>query len=110
MLGPVASAAIKIDGDDDVQQGLAVGEGFETCLAGRMLGFRPIWALGSAGAIASFPVLAGIDCLTILAETDDSGANARAAKACRDRWLSAGRELIIATPRVAGDMNDAWLS
>jgi putative DNA primase/helicase len=110
MLGPVAGAAIKIDDDTDVERGLTIGEGFETCLAGRALGFRPVWALGSAGAIGDFPVLSGIEALTILAETDDSGTNARAAKACRDRWLSAGRELIIATPRVVGDMNDAWLS
>jgi hypothetical protein len=110
MLGPVAGAAIKIDDDTDVEQGLTIGEGFETCLAARELGFRPIWALGSAGAIAEFPVLAGIDALTILAETDDSGANAKAARACRHRWIAANREVLVATPRVVGDMNDAWLS
>jgi putative DNA primase/helicase len=107
MLGPVAGAAIKIDPDHDVEQGLNICEGFETGLAGRELGFRPVWALGSAGAIAAFPVLPGIDALTILAETDDSGANARAVKACGNRWAAAGCEVIVATPRVAGDMNDA---
>jgi putative DNA primase/helicase len=105
MLGPVAGAAIKIDADEDVEQGLAIGEGFETGLAGRMLGFRPVWALGSANAIASFPVLPGIDALTILAETDDSGANAQAIKTCGNRWAAEQREVIVATPRVAGDMN-----
>jgi len=80
--------------------------------------FAPVWArteksgfaLGSAGAIATFPVLPGVDALTILAETDDSGANARAARACGNRWAAAEREVIIATPRVAGDMNDALQS
>ncbi|MDH2400788.1 toprim domain-containing protein [Bradyrhizobium sp. SSUT18] len=107
MLGPVAGAAIKIDPDEDVEQGLTIGEGFETCLAGRMLGFRPVWALGSATAIGTFPVLAGIDALTILAETDDSGANAQAIKNCGNRWAAEQREVIVATPREAGDMNDA---
>ncbi|MCV0387404.1 MAG: toprim domain-containing protein [Nitrobacter sp.] len=110
MLGPVAGAAIKVDADENVEQGLAIAEGFETALAGRMLGFRPVWALGSAGAIAAFPVLPGIDALTILAETDDTGANARAAKECGRRWRAAGREIFIATPRVVGDLNDALVS
>lgn len=107
MLGPVAGSAIKIDPDENVEQGLAIGEGFETCLAGRLLGFRPVWALGSAGAIGSFPVLPGIDALTVLAETDDSGANAQAIQTCGNRWAAEQREVIVATPRVAGDMNDA---
>jgi putative DNA primase/helicase len=110
MLGPVAGAAIKIDDDTDVQQGLAICEGFETGLAGRELGFRPVWALGSAAAIGAFPVLSAIDGLTILAETDDSGANAKATKVCGNRWTAADREVIIATPRVVGDMNDALQS
>jgi putative DNA primase/helicase len=107
MLGPVAGAAIKIDDDTNVEQGLTICEGFETGLAGRALGFRPVWALGSAGAIADFPVLPGIDALTILAETDDSGANAKAVRACGNRWAAFEREIIVATPRAAGDMNDA---
>jgi hypothetical protein len=110
MLGPVARAAIKIDADHDVEQGLAICEGFETALAARMLGFRPAWAVGSAGAIGAFPLLAGVDGLTILAETDDAGANARAVKACAGRWSAAARDVIVATPRAAGDMNDALRS
>ena len=106
MLGPVAGAAIKIDDDTDVKQGLVVGEGFETCLAGRQLGFRPVWALGCAGAIGRLPVLAGIDALTILAETDDSGDNARNARKCARAWVAAGREASIVMPGIAGDMND----
>jgi CHC2 zinc finger/Toprim domain len=106
-LGLMGGAAIKIDADEDVEQGLTIGEGFETCLAGRQLGFRPVWALGSAGAIANFPVLSGIDALTIHAETDDSGANARAIRKCGNRWASADREVIVATPLIGGDMNEA---
>jgi hypothetical protein len=106
MLGPVTGAAIKVDDDTDVEQGLAIGEGYETVLAGRQLGFRPVWALGSAGAIATMPVLAGIDALTLLAETDDSGANARGARVCARAWRAAGREAYVAVPGIAGDIND----
>jgi Toprim domain-containing protein len=108
MLGPVAGAAIKIDDDTDVEQGLTICEGFETGLAGRELGFRPVWALGSAGGIGDFPVLPGIDALTILAETDNTNEKQR--RICGNRWAAAGREILIATPRVVGDMNDALRS
>jgi len=108
MFGPTKRAAIKIDRDEDVTYGLIIGEGLETCLSGRLMGFKPCWALGSAGAIGTLPVLAGIDALTLLCETDDSGANARAVEACERRWLDAGREVLRATPAFNGDMNDAF--
>ena len=82
MLGPVRGAAIKLDGDAEVAAGLHIGEGLETCMAARALGFKPVWAVGSAGAIRTFPVLPGIEALSILRETDDNGANERAAQAC----------------------------
>jgi putative DNA primase/helicase len=110
MMGEVRGAAIKIDADENVEQGLVIGEGFETCLAARMLGLRPVWALGSAGAIAAFPVLPGIEALTILGESDKTGANQKAVKACAERWSAAGREVLVAMPRVAGDLNDALQS
>lgn len=106
MLGRAHAATIKLDDDTNVHHGLTIGEGIETCLAGRIAGFRPTWALGSAGAIGRFPVLAGIDCLTILGETDDDGANARAMKACARCWIAAGREVLAVTPKGRGDLND----
>jgi putative DNA primase/helicase len=53
-LGPVASGAIKIDPDEHVTLGLCVGEGLETCLAGRQIGFAPAWALLSAAVLQNF--------------------------------------------------------
>jgi putative DNA primase/helicase len=106
MLGPTGGAAIKIDADENVEQGLFIAEGFESALAARQLGFRPVWALGSAGAIGAFPVLAGIDALTILTETDDKGANLKNAHACARKWIEAGREVSIIEPNIPGDMND----
>jgi putative DNA primase/helicase len=104
-LGPVGGAAIKMDPDDEVLGGLHIGEGLETCMAARQLGLRPTWALGSAGAVAAFPVLSGIETLTILAEHDE--ASARAVQACADRWLAAGRDVIVNEPIGGKDLNDS---
>lgn len=107
MLGPAAGAAAKLDLDESVTLGLAIGEGVETCLAARMLGIQPVWALGSVGAIRVFPVLPGVEALTILVESDDGGASEAAAQVCAARWHAAGCEVILARPRLPGDMNDA---
>jgi hypothetical protein len=106
MLGAARDAAIMLDPDENVTAGLSIAEGIESALAGRELGWRPVWALGSAGAIGRFPVLSGIECLTLLAETDDSGANAKAVQEVGTRWLRAGREVLVVKPECAGDMND----
>jgi CHC2 zinc finger len=109
-------AVIKIDPDENVTMGLAIGEGLETCLSARALGFRPAWAAGTAGSvgadgvgrggIAGFPVLGGIESLTVFLEHDESGANAKAVQACADRWIAAGKEVFSADPPPdCGDMN-----
>jgi putative DNA primase/helicase len=82
MLGSIAGSAVKLDPAGDR---LAVGEGIETCMAARQLGLRPVWALGSAGAIARFPGIVNVERLTIAGE-NDGGASFQAAKACRDNW------------------------
>jgi len=105
MMGIAAGAAVKLDADAEVTHGLHVGEGVETCLAARQLGFRPAWALGSAGAIAAFLVLPGIEALTLLAEHDV--ANRRAVDKCASRWHEAGREVIVIEPVTGSDLNDA---
>ena len=57
MLGLVQRAAVKLD--DHVGDELAIGEGIETCLAARMLGIQPTWALGSVGMIRPFSAVVG---------------------------------------------------
>ena len=108
MLGRTKNAAIKLDADENVTLGLIIGEGLETCVAARLAGFLPVWALGSAGAIAAFPVLCGIEAITILGEVGDRGANNRAVQACAVRWMDAGREAFIVAPLVGSDLNDVW--
>jgi hypothetical protein len=96
MSGMAAGAAIKLDADENVTHGLVIGEGFETCLAARQIGFAPVWALGSAQAIARLPVLAGIEALTILAQSDETTAQwrnaGRAGTAPAARWRSFARK------------------
>lgn len=107
MLGRALGAAIKLTRDCDVTTGLALAEGVESGLAGMALGFRPMWATGSVGGIAAFPVLPGIEALTVCAETGDSGASAAAVDQVGARWCDAGREVLVVTPKVSGDLNDA---
>jgi hypothetical protein len=112
MLGRVAGCAVKLDADADVEHGLAVGEGIETMIAARMRGFRPAWALGSAGALKNFPVLPGIESLSIVVDHDPPDKNGRqagqeAAAECSQHWTLAGREVRRIVPRRQGaDMGD----
>ena len=105
--GPNGGAAIKLDPDDSVTTGLFIGEGLETCLSAHQFGLRPVWALGSAGAISSLPVLDGVECLTLLQENDANGASQRVCETCAARWHAAGREVIINTSNTGNDLNDA---
>jgi len=106
MLGRASGAAIKLDVDEHVTLGLTIGEGVETCLAARQMGFVPVWATGSADAIRVFPVFPGINGLTLLAETDKTGANAKAIRECAARWHEARSEALVIDPG-DGDCNDA---
>jgi putative DNA primase/helicase len=108
MLGRARHAAIKLDANETVTVGLHIGEGVETCIAAWLGGFRPVWALGSAGAIAAFPALSGIEAITVLGEVGDGGSNLRAAQTCAARWIEAERDAFIVTPQVGGDLNDVW--
>jgi hypothetical protein len=109
MLGPVAGCAIKLSAHENVSLGLHIGEGIETGIAGMMLGFVPMWVLGSAGAIATFPVLSGVECLTILTDNDKANAvtgktpGQDAAKECSQRWTESGCEVRRIVPNMVGD-------
>ena len=77
MLGPVGGAAMMLTSlFDTFPDGLSfcprlyIAEGFETALALQNQGYEPVWALGSAGAIARFPVLPKIRELVICADND----------------------------------------
>jgi hypothetical protein len=100
MLGPVSGCAIKLDADEDVTLGLGITEGLETGLAVRATGWRPVWALGSAGTIKMLEPVPGIEALTIFADHDPIGLNA--AQVCAERWQAAGCEAFIRWPKGLG--------
>jgi hypothetical protein len=109
-LGPARGCAIKLIPDEDVCQGLHLAEGVTSALAAAMLGMVPIWASGGTGNMAKFPVLAGVDAFTIVADNDKSGAGQAAANECFDRWKNAGKEVWTVISDTPGtDMGDVVL-
>jgi len=111
-LGPTSGAAIKLSGDEDVTMGLHIAEGIETTLAAMAMDFKPAWALGHSGGIAKFPVLPGIEALTIIVDHDHPDSNGRkaghaAARECARRWMEARRDVYNVVPHMMGaDMAD----
>lgn len=101
MLGK--AGAIMLSRSDDVTHGLGIAEGIETALSVLAAGWAPVWALGSAGSIAGFPVLNGIEALTVFADADEAGQ--KAARSAAERYAAAGREAFVQTPP-EGDFND----
>jgi putative DNA primase/helicase len=106
MFGIVRRGAVKLA---PVGTELAIGEGIETCMAAREMGMEfPVWALGSCGSIAFFPIIPGVKCLILIRENDP--ANLEAVKSCGTRWKRAGIRVRTATPVNGNDMNDALMA
>lgn len=103
MLGSAKGACVKLSPEDEVTAGLHLAEGTETALSCMAMGFAPIWATLTAGTLEHFPVLPGVEHLTVFADNDASGTGTRAARACAERWLEAGAEVTVNTPPVTGD-------
>jgi hypothetical protein len=106
MLGPSRGCVVRLWPDDEITHGLVLGEGLEATLVaaipiehrGTLL--QPAWAAGDARHIAEFPVLAGIEALTLLVDNDENRKGQEAAGACAPRWTTAGREVIRLTPNL----------
>jgi putative DNA primase/helicase len=91
-------------------KGCALAEGVTSALAAAMFGMVPIWATGGTGNMAKFPVLAGIDSLTLVTDHDASGAGQAAANECFDRWKEAGKEVWTVISDTPGtDLGDVVL-
>jgi hypothetical protein len=91
MLGEAGGAAMKLTSHHDTFWDvlsyaplLHLCEGFETGLALLDRGYFPLWALGSAGAISTLPVLFGVGHIAVCADHDQAGL-AAADRCCR-RW------------------------
>ena len=88
--------------DEVVTLGLGIAEGLETALS-LAHAYTPVWACIDAGNLAQFPVLAGIQALTIACDRDPAGEHA--AHACATRWAAAGAEVWV-TRQACNDLND----
>ena len=96
MLGK--AGVIRLTPNEEVTHGLGICEGIEDGLSVLLSGWSPVWAAASAGAISRFPVLPGIESLTIFADYEEVGINA--AVTCCDRWEAAGRQVAIQEPQL----------
>jgi putative DNA primase/helicase len=105
--GRAKGAAIKLTPDEEITYGLGLTEGIETGLSLISVNYRGIWVAGSAGAIRAFPIIGGVEALTIFADNDESGTGIESARVCNNRWRHAGRECRVVYPRSSGcDWND----
>jgi putative DNA primase/helicase len=94
-----SGGVIRLWPDDAVNAGLGIGEGISTCLAAAH-GFTPMWCVIDAGNLARFPILPGIEALTIFADNDPAGL--RAARDCATRWAAVA-EVTIAHAETPGE-------
>lgn len=68
---------VRLSPDEDVLGGLHLAEGLETVLSAMSIGLRPIWATGSTSLLKTFPLLCGVETLSIFADHDTSTAPAK---------------------------------
>jgi hypothetical protein len=99
--GQKADTAVMLSPFDAVTSGLAIAESVEDGIALYQSEVRPVWALCGVGLIRAFPVLRGIEVLTVGADADLAGREG--ARVCRERWESPGREVLVIEPSSAGD-------
>jgi hypothetical protein len=100
-----------------VTQGIVLDQGIETCLSTALEGLTPVWATLDARNLANFPVLPGIEGLTILVDHDPPNrqtgkrAGTEAAIALIERYTKAGFDRVhdirvIFPPTEGEDIND----
>ncbi|MBC2886465.1 toprim domain-containing protein [Ochrobactrum sp. CM-21-5] len=107
MLGAAYGGVVRLSGDDEVSTGLSICEGIETGLGALRFGYGPVWACLSEGTMRRFPVIDGVEALTIFADNDRNRVGLRAADECARRWHEAGHEVtIIASETVGEDIAD----
>lgn len=107
--GYSAKGIIRLTPQEEVHSGLHLAEGIETTLTAMCAGYCPAWATVNSGNLADFPVIPGIESLSIFVDNDPKFAGERAAEKCADRWLSAKPDTemnFILAPAVGSDWND----
>jgi hypothetical protein len=98
MLG--RQGVVRLTPNSEVTTGVGITEGVEDGLAVLLSGWAPVWAATSASAIARFPVLPGVQALTIFADADTPGI--QAANTSAARWRLEGHDARVSRP--AGEL------
>ena len=104
-LGSNNNAVIKLSDDADVYTTLFVTEGIENAITALLKGHAPVWAVGSAGNLANFKPIPGIENLIIFADNDKEGL--KSAENCGLKWGQSNVNVtIFKSPVGGGDLND----
>ena len=96
VLGRLKGACIKLTPDEDIAEGLHIGEGIETCVAFMQRAFRPMWSCVTEGGIPRLPAV--VEHRVPYHRADHDHAGLTAAQACAERWQAAGHEVFIRWP------------
>jgi putative DNA primase/helicase len=104
MLGRAKGAAVMLCARTPC---MGIAEGIETALSAQKLFGMPVWACLSAQTIAGFPIIKGLNHLTIFADHDQAGIEA--AKTSARRHQREGVEVEIRCPPISGDDWNSFL-
>jgi hypothetical protein len=104
MMGLAKGAAVMF-GRSDSRMGIA--EGIETALSAQKIFEMPVWACLSARGIAGFPIIKGLEHLTIFADHDRSGIEA--AHECASQYFKAKINGEILHPTLLGSDWNCYL-
>jgi hypothetical protein len=96
MHGRASGGCVRLH-DSESLTDLAIAEGIETALATHR---APIWACLSSSIMKGFPIIDGVQSLTVFADHDRAGIDA--ANAVGERWHAAGREVTLTMPAEPG--------
>ena len=95
---------IRLWPDSEVALGLGIAEGIETALAAAHW-FKPVWSTIDVAQMKRFPIVPGVESLTVWSDHDKAGIDA--ARAVGNRYRQGGRNVELLRPKRAGeDFND----
>ena len=86
---------------------MGIAEGMETALSAQKIFAMPVWACLSARGIAGFPIIKGLEHLSIFADHDRSGIEA--AHECASRYFKAKINGEILHPTLLGSDWNCYL-
>jgi putative DNA primase/helicase len=87
-----AGGVIRLWSNESVTTGLGIAEGIETALS-LAHAYQPVWACIDAGNLKRFPVLLGVESLTIAVDNDPDGI--ASANECAGRWAREDRDVAL---------------